>query len=417
MHPARCLAALLLCFGLAAAEDPAVAFARGDYAAVVAQLEPALAGAGTPLPQRILLARAYLRLGRAQPAADTLGVVLAVDGDHPEANRLVGEALFRLGRHADALAALKKAYRTAPDSATAGLMGRCALVLGDIPRAKELLEVAVAEDVRDPELSLALARIHLARGGGALAEQHLLLAAEAGLDTVEVHRLLGEAYRLQRKLIGPVVRRRLGTAPKPGELVEGWIALAPAPGAPGEWLLASRYCALHEGLWLLGREPAAADGHALAAAGWLAAGIPANAGSHLAALATSEPDSPRRLALAAEAAVAAVAAVALDGLIARGTAVGAIDAATAVGWLRRLALALAARGERPAAVAALERADRLDPTAAPVLRALAELHAAEGQRAAARLCYQRLIDLNPDATDVDELRNALAALTVAGSAP
>ncbi|MHC4363752.1 MAG: tetratricopeptide repeat protein, partial [Planctomycetota bacterium] len=104
---------------------------------------------------------------------------------------------------------MKQAWRLKHDSAAAGTLGACYYELGELTKAKTYLEKALSEDIRDPRNSFVLGKICLARGLGALAEQSFLKAEEAGMAGAELYLLLGRAYLLQRKYVGPILVRRL----------------------------------------------------------------------------------------------------------------------------------------------------------------------------------------------------------------
>ena len=166
------------------------------------------------IQEHLLLARAYLHLERSDDALGVLRAVLERDRENPEANSLTGQVLFKAGKNEDALGYLSDAYRLKQDAVTASTLGKCHYALGDPRKAKVYLEKALADDIRDPGNSFLLGEICLARGLGALAEKYFLMAEEAGMRSSDLYLLLGRAYLLQRKYVGPVLLRRLD-APAP----------------------------------------------------------------------------------------------------------------------------------------------------------------------------------------------------------
>ena len=71
------------------------------------------------------------------------------------------------------------------------------------------------------------------------------------MESAELHLLLGKAYLLQKKTVGPVMIKRLGASAKVGDIVDGFIVLGKVPAAPNQYKVAARYCSLYEGLVLL----------------------------------------------------------------------------------------------------------------------------------------------------------------------
>jgi len=387
-------------------------YARGEYAKAAKMLEPAYRAGKAGIQDRLILARAYLHLGRDRDALAVLKSVLKTDPENPEANGLTGRLVLKAGKPKEALEYLAHAYRLKPEAETAGALGRCHCELGHIAKAKTHLTAALAQDVRDPSHSFLLGRIHLQRGSGALAEKYLLTAQEAGLDSIELHRLLGRAYLLQHKVLGPVRAARLADGPKTGDVVDGLVVLGPAPDLAGRYLVATRFCALHEGLWLLRHDAADAEGLYMTAAGWFAAGDCDRAAKHLRTLMSRKKPKPPRCAwdLQARLLTATKEFGALQKLLADGKKAGAFDSRAVAGHLCRAAGVLRSQGQRDQAVAMLRKAEAEQPTAESVLRPLAALHEATGDHKAAASYYARLVELYPDAEDIDELSNTLKVL-------
>ena len=391
--------------------DALKSYARGDYEAAARALEPACRAGKAGIQDRLILVRAYLHLKRPADANAVLKTVLDSDLENPEANGLFGQLLLEAGKNEPALKYLQHSYRLRPDPVTAGALGRCYYALGDLPKAKTLLAAALHEDIRDPSNSLLLGRIHVERGSGALAEKYLLMAQEAGLDSPELHLLLGKAYLLQAKTVGPVLVKRLAGSPKAGEVVEGCVVLGKAPAAEAdEYKVASRYSALHEGLQVLKGDAANADGLFMVASGWFAAGDSDQAGRRLNALMEKEPRSRRARELQADILIATKDFAALQTALAAAKADKAFDPPAVADWLVRAAAVLRADGKRDEAVKLLKQAEAEQPTSGTVLRSLAALHAAAGDLKQARQYIARIIELFPDATDIDELRNDLRIL-------
>jgi len=387
-------------------------YARGEYARAAKMLEPAYRAGKAGIQDRLILARAYLHMGQDDTALAVLRSVLKTDPENPEANSLAGRLILKAGKAKEALKYLEHAHRLKSDAATTGALGRCHYELGNIAKAKTHLSSALAQDVRNPAHSLLLGRIHLQRGSGALAEKYLLMAQEAGLNTRQFHRLLGRAYLLQHKYLGPVRATRLADKPKPGSVVDGLVVLGPAPDLADQYLVATRFCALHEGLWLLRADANDGDGLYLAAAGWFAAGQYDRAGQRLKALMKRKKPKPGRRAwdLQARLLTETKQFDALQKLLADGKKAGVFDSRAGARYLCKAAGVLRSEGKRDDAVAMLKLAERHQPTAQSVLRPLAALYEAMGNHKTAAGYYARLVELYPDAADIDELNNTLKVL-------
>ncbi|MBM4035787.1 MAG: tetratricopeptide repeat protein [Planctomycetes bacterium] len=407
---------LVVCSCVALGAEPVEVYARGDYAGVVALLEPPHKEGKAKIQERLLLARAYVHLSRQADALAVLRAVLDADKENPEANALTGQLLLKAGKHKEAIEPLEHAYRLRQDPATAADLGLCHHALGQDTKAKAYLEKALEHDVRNPSNSFILGRICLNRGLGALAERYLLMAQDAGMDSPELHLLLGRAYLAQRKLAGPVLVRRIAGSPKPGEVVDGHLVLDAVAGAADQFKVATRFCALYEGLWLLKANPNNAEALHMAASSWLDAGQAGLAEKRLAELLKQEPDSPRAADLQARVLLAARRFDALEACLEGGLAKKEFTARAVADFYYRAANDRRAEGKRDDALRLLKKAETHAPASAEILQALAGLHAAAGRRDEARRCYARMVELFPDAPDADEWRNAINLFEQKGGA-
>ncbi|MHC4703403.1 MAG: tetratricopeptide repeat protein, partial [Planctomycetota bacterium] len=336
--------------------------------------------------------------------------VLDIDRENPEANRLAGRILNEQGKHKEALGHLKEAWRLKRDAAAASLLGACYYALGEYTKAKVYLEQALNEDIRDPTNSFVLGKICLARGMGALAEKNFLKAEEAGMASAELYLLLGRAYLLQRKYVGPILVRRLSEPAKPGDIADGYVVLAEVADAADHYRVCTRHCTLYEGYRLLKAEPNSTDARFMLAKGWLAAGNKDLAEQHLLALIEAEKDTLRVAGLQAELLLASREYASLGKTLESAREAKLFDAEETARFYYRAAMMLRAEGRREEAVQVLTKAEGYASTSAPILRSLAGLHLVSGRLSEARRYYTRLVELFPDAADIDELRNTLRVL-------
>jgi tetratricopeptide (TPR) repeat protein len=392
-------------------EDGAVkVYARGDYVGVVKLLEPKYSAKEINIQERIILARAYLHVEREGEALAVLESVLDIDRENPEANSLAGRILNKQGKYKEALEYLKQAWRLKHDSAAAGTLGACYYELGELTKAKTYLEKALSEDIRDPRNSFVLGKICLARGLGALAEQSFLKAEEAGMAGAELYLLLGRAYLLQRKYVGPILVRRLSEPAKPGDIADECVVLGEIEGVANRYRLCTRQCALYEGCRLLKAEPGSVEARYMLARGWLAAGNKDLAGQYLLALLEQEKMTMRVTELEARLQLACKEYANLEETLEAARKAKLFDAQETAKYYYRAAMMLRAEGDLEEATRMLKKAESCAPTWAPVLRSLAALHQGCGRRSEARRYYGRLVELFPDAADIDELRNTLRVL-------
>ncbi len=392
-------------------KGPVEVYARGDYASVVRLLEPKYLAEKTNIQERIILARAYLHLERADDTLAVLKTVLNIDRENPEANSLTGRILNEQGKHKEALEYLKQAWRLKRDSATASALGACYYGLGEFTKAKVYLEKALSEDIRDPRNSFILGKICLERGFGALAEKNLLKAEEAGMASSELYLLLGRAYLLQRKYVGPILVRHLSEPAKAGDIVDDYVVLGSIEGVfSNQYRVCTRHCVLYEGYRVLEAEPNNIDAQYLLARGWLAAGNKDLAAGNLSSLLEQEKGTLRVAELQIQLHLARREYGSLQRTLEAAKEAGLFDAQRTAEFYYQAAMMLRVAGNRKEAMRLLSKAESYAPTSAPILRSLAGLHLGLGHRSEARGYYARLVELFPDAADIDELRNRLRVL-------
>jgi len=401
------LSPCLLALSFIAAEPPDVVgiYARGQYQKVIELLEQKHKEEKCSIQERILLARAFLHVGKTDKALPVLTSVLKTDAENPEANSLAGQVLHRTGKHKEAVPYLEHAYRLKQDPVTASTLGQSFYALGDLSKAKVHLRKALREDIRNPQNSFLLGKIYLARGLGALAEKYFLAAEEAGMDSLDLHLLFGQAYLAQRKYVGPIHTETIATNPQPGEILRGKVVLGKVRGAEDRYRVCSRYCALYEGSLIAKTEPIPDEARHMLAAGWLAAGDPAKAETHLRALLSTQPGFMPGVKLMAYALLAKKDFAGFEKHLGQVLGLKELGPRAVANFYYRAALLKRAAGERDQAIQFLEKAEQQLPTSAKVLRALGDLHLAQGHREEASGYFARIVELFPDAHDIDRLIN------------
>ncbi len=117
---------------------------RGDLEAAVRDLDEAVRrDAGGAAADRLLQARLFDKLGRPEDALRAVDASLMANADQPEAHRLRAEALLRLDRYTEAVAALGRCLDAerkagqAPDAAVYLARARAAAAAGDPASAAE----------------------------------------------------------------------------------------------------------------------------------------------------------------------------------------------------------------------------------------------------------------------------------------
>ena len=163
-------------------------YERGKYELVVERLCSVHDTGQASTQQRLLLARSHFHLDQLDDSLAVLRTVLDAGVENAEVSGFAGLVLFRLSKHEEAVEHLAAAYRVNTEPRIGTMLGQCYDALGRLLEAKRYLEEALRSDAGDPATSFTLGRIHLARGAGALAEKHLLMAKEAGMDAAACHR-------------------------------------------------------------------------------------------------------------------------------------------------------------------------------------------------------------------------------------
>lgn len=331
-------------------------FAAGDFAAVVAALEPfANSGAAAP-PLRTLLAAAYLRLARAGDALALLAPVADAEGAGAPLLYQAASAAAALGDEARAERYLARAAAADPASQAARTLGLSRGAQGRPEDACRLLRPFVSAHPEDEEARLGAAFCSLELGDEDGAAE-LLRELPAGVPRV---RLLRGRLALVRG--------------EPYETIAQLEPLLPSPPPEVEHEVRRN---LAEAYLEVGRAPAA---------------IPL-----LRAHAAGSPELTLMLARAHQQAgepAAAVAAVApfAEQLTAAPPPPGlplSLGAAMALEWGRAL-ISLRRWAE---AVTALQAATRLNPTSPAAWQALVQALRGAGRPAEAQAAAARLLGL------------------------
>jgi tetratricopeptide (TPR) repeat protein len=139
------------------------------------------------------LGRTALELGHLDKALPALKRAGEVGENRPAIFRLLGEALLLAHDHQGALAAFKKAVKTAPDDAYAlSALGTLFVDLsGDLPVARSLFQRSVELEPTNSLYRQRLGRLLFSLGDFSGAEHHLKMAMEYGSQAPEVHYQLG----------------------------------------------------------------------------------------------------------------------------------------------------------------------------------------------------------------------------------
>jgi tetratricopeptide (TPR) repeat protein len=399
--------------GTSLAEQAAALYAAGDYAAVVALVRPAFTAGEASLRLRVLLGRSLRHLGQGEEATSVARSIVADDADHIEGNALLGELLLDAGQPAAAVPALEVVLRRVRKARWAVALGRAHLGLGEIGKAQERLEEALALGSHDPSVSYDLGRVYLSRGYGAKAERALQTCAESGGAPDDLDRLLAEALAAQAKMLATLTVVRSPADETPGMVTGERIIIARVADAADQAVASEGPCALLAALRHLARQPADPTCLSIAADAWLAAGRTEEAARHLDSLAATSPPPDlrrRRIALL----IVRGDAAALAGLLADLTPDAGLPAPELAQAWHRLAVLQRAAGDPAAALTTLARADALDPANERILRARTALMLATRDPGSAA-ALRRLVELVPDAPDIEELRRRLATLATAGS--
>jgi tetratricopeptide (TPR) repeat protein len=363
-----CLLALLVCLCAAPATpadspDQAAAFERGssnfakkDYAAVVAALEP-FAQAGTALPPtRTLLAAAYLELDRAREAADVLRPIAETESAGAPLLFQASRAAAALGDQAKADAYLARAAVEDPRSVAARTLGMRYGAAGRIDEACRLLLPYVEAHPDDGEARLFAAYCALELGRAEVADGML---KDPPADQPRV-RLLRARLAAQR-----------------GQPADAIALLESLSASPPPEIAHELRRVLSEAYLAVGRAQSAVallTGHTAddPTLSYLLARAQQQAGNPAAAVATLAPFVPQ---MTAE------------------TPPKELPSALVAGMALEWGLALLALQRWPEAVTALQAATRLDPSSAAGWQALVQALRGAGRREEAEAAMARLRSL------------------------
>ena len=139
------------------------------------------------------LGKTALELGHLDRALPALKRAGELENSRPAVFRLLGEALMLAHDHQGALAAFKKAVKTAPNDAYAlSTLGALFVDLAnDLPVARSLFQRSVEIDPTNSLYRQRLGRLLFTLGDYDSAEHHLRMAVEYGSQAPEVHYQLG----------------------------------------------------------------------------------------------------------------------------------------------------------------------------------------------------------------------------------
>lgn len=166
-----------------AKRDAAVAYARGDYGAALAQLEAAVASSPNDAEARNNLGQLFVRMGRAADSVGHFDEAVRLDGQRWAYRFNRARAYGLLNRWPDAIADYRVAITLFPgDHATLYNLGLALLRVRDYPAAVVALEeaVAAAPEAHDFLITLGTAYVGTEQSDRARAtfERFLELAPE-----------------------------------------------------------------------------------------------------------------------------------------------------------------------------------------------------------------------------------------------
>ncbi len=166
----------------------------GDDARAIALYDEALALKPDDQAVRLALARALLRTGAQERVRNLALELTRHDATAGDGHYLLGITALAAERHGEALIALTKATRAAPQHADAWLATAEAYAkMGKPERVREPLTQAANADVRSFEAALRLGRFDLEQGDTAAALPMLARAAELDAKSYEAQFLLARA--------------------------------------------------------------------------------------------------------------------------------------------------------------------------------------------------------------------------------
>ncbi len=185
------------------------------------------------------LAGAFLARGEHDTARETAERALLRFGDDPALHTIVGAMLEEEGDPAGAAWHYEIALERAPQHAEHWWrLGRVQLDLGDMNRARELLERALSLDADSPEAHAALARLFARQNDGRAALIHSQRAAELCPDEPAFQIQLAEAFAYLRRFdeARQALERAVQQAPADAELLARYGEMALAVGLHHEAL-------------------------------------------------------------------------------------------------------------------------------------------------------------------------------------
>ena len=186
-------------------EDALVYFKGGETEAAVVQLKNALKADPEHLPSRVLLGRAFLRLGEPAAAEETLETAASQGADRFLLEVPLLEAKLALNKHREIVERTKPGGRPPEvEGQVLVLLGRAHLGRGELRAAEQAFAGAAAVQPDAPEPLLGAARLALIRGDAATAEQQLEQALARAPDDPGAWTLRGELASRRGDVAGAV---------------------------------------------------------------------------------------------------------------------------------------------------------------------------------------------------------------------
>ncbi len=200
-------------------EDALVRFGKGEYAAAIIQLKNALQEDPNNLAARILIGRAYIKVGAGPAAEKEIRRAREAGADDSLTIVPLGESYLMQRKFDEILEDVRSGGRaTEIEAQILHLRGQAHLNLGKLKRAEKAFAAALRLDREYADAILGRARVQLKLGKLAAAEALIDRAREVAPNNVDAWYLKGESRRTVRDLEGAVAFYGKAADLQPGHL-------------------------------------------------------------------------------------------------------------------------------------------------------------------------------------------------------